>query len=118
MATCEFRGRQYKAYYSELLPFNTGPWKLTGLPGTILEALTLDGKYAFSAYKIIKNVNSGAITNPYGNIKVKFLTFIEHKRLLKKKIYEYQQKMQSEVKGDDDVSYSFEDGSIELLKGQ
>lgn len=115
LATCEFRGRQYKAYYSELLPFGTGPWKLNGLPGTILEAFTKDGRYEFLAYRIITNAMPETISNPYNIDKIKFLSFIEHKKLLRKKLFDGQQKLQSEVKGDDDITYSIQDNSIELL---
>lgn len=115
MATCEFRGRQYKAYYSEGLPFNTGPWKLTGLPGTILEASTNDGMYKFVAHKVSVNLRPEIIANPYNVDKIKFLPFIEHKKIFQKKISDYQRKVQSEEKGED-VTYSFEDNSIELIK--
>ncbi|MBK8087046.1 MAG: GLPGLI family protein [Chitinophagaceae bacterium] len=84
LATCEFRGREYKAYYCESLPFYSGPWKLTGLPGTILEAATKDGMYKYEAYKVSVNLKPEIINNPYSNDKIKFLTFIEHKKLFLK----------------------------------
>jgi GLPGLI family protein len=117
LATCEFRGRKYNAYFSELLPFNTGPWKLTGLPGTILEASTKDGRYKFEAYKISTNSRATIITNPYKSDRINFVTFNEHKILFLKKISELQSKAQSQEK-DEDVTYNFEDNSIELLKQQ
>ncbi|MDQ8051522.1 MAG: GLPGLI family protein [Pedobacter sp.] len=37
-ATAHFKGRNWIAWYAEDLPFQSGPWKLNGLPGLIIEA--------------------------------------------------------------------------------
>lgn len=46
-ATTEFRGRKYIAWFTPEIPISTGPWKLQGLPGLILEAYEVDKKVQF-----------------------------------------------------------------------
>ncbi|WP_246124809.1 GLPGLI family protein [Algibacter pacificus] len=65
-ATVNYRGRDYIAFFTTDVPYQTGPWKFTGLPGLILEVYSNDGH----ALKIvantleIKSVNA-KIENPY-----------------------------------------------------
>lgn len=42
-----FGGRVYEAWFTYDIPIPSGPYKLGGLPGLILEAQTLDGKVQF-----------------------------------------------------------------------
>jgi GLPGLI family protein len=37
-ATAHFKGRNWTAWYAQDMPFQSGPWKLNGLPGLIVEA--------------------------------------------------------------------------------
>ncbi|MCW5923695.1 MAG: GLPGLI family protein [Saprospiraceae bacterium] len=46
-ATGKFRGREYEAWYTLDIPIPSGPYKLGGLPGLILEATSADGKVKF-----------------------------------------------------------------------
>jgi GLPGLI family protein len=49
MAVTNFKGRTWKAWFTEDIPFSLGPWKLTGLPGLILKAEDADGQFSFMA---------------------------------------------------------------------
>lgn len=62
-ASCMFRGRAYKAYYSDEIPIADGPWKLGGLPGLIMEACDVGGEYMFTCVGINSHA-SGDITIP------------------------------------------------------
>ncbi|MEQ1744566.1 MAG: GLPGLI family protein [Saprospiraceae bacterium] len=46
-ATGSFRGRDYEAWYAPDIPVPSGPFKLGGLPGLILEAQTTDDRVRF-----------------------------------------------------------------------
>ncbi len=46
-AKAEVRGRTYEVWYAPKLKVPSGPWKLYGLPGLILEAASTDDKYRF-----------------------------------------------------------------------
>ncbi|MBO6171748.1 MAG: GLPGLI family protein [Bacteroidales bacterium] len=54
-ATGSFRGREYEAWYTEDIPAPVGPWKLSGLPGAILEARDTEGLCSFEAKSVQLN---------------------------------------------------------------
>lgn len=49
MATAHFKGRTWKAWFTEDIPLSYGPWKLCGLPGLVLKAVDATRQYAFEA---------------------------------------------------------------------
>ena len=49
LATCDFRGRTWYAWFSFDIPIHEGPWKLFGLPGLVLEAWDSKKHYAYQA---------------------------------------------------------------------
>ena len=49
LATTQFKGRKWLAWYTEDIPLSYGPWKLCGLPGLILRAYDSERQYVFEA---------------------------------------------------------------------
>ena len=48
-ATADFRGRRWTAWFATDIPVSDGPWKLSGLPGLILEAYDEGQQHVFTA---------------------------------------------------------------------
>ncbi|MEZ7953793.1 MAG: GLPGLI family protein [Bacteroidales bacterium] len=51
-AESSYFGRKWTAWFTTEIPVDSGPWKLTGLPGLILEASDEDGDFGFIAVSI------------------------------------------------------------------
>ena len=48
MATCDFRGREWTAWFTTDIPVSDGPWKFGGLPGLIMGAYDKENQYMFT----------------------------------------------------------------------
>ena len=86
-ATCNFRGRNYTAWYSPEMPTDLGPWKFQGLPGLILELYDSEHEVHFIVKKISIPFNSSIAINPINTIpfdKVKQIQKEKTDELIKK----------------------------------
>lgn len=60
-AVCDFRGRQYTAWFTDEIPVMNGPWKFHGLPGLIMEVEDAENHYKFEIVGI-KEVKNQPVT--------------------------------------------------------
>lgn len=59
-ATAHFKGRDYEAWYCPDIPFSSGPWKLTGLPGLIVQASDRKKEvvFKFDGFESVKSADA------------------------------------------------------------
>lgn len=65
-ATTHFKGRNYTAWFCADLPYRSGPWKLTGLPGLIVEAYDAkhDVEFKFDGIEQVTKTDKPAEETP------------------------------------------------------
>lgn len=68
-ATCDFRGRSWEAWYSNI-PNPNGPWKFHGLPGLIMKVVDSKGDHVFEAVALRQSDKDIR----YGQSKSTFIT--------------------------------------------
>lgn len=94
-ASLFFRGRTIEVYFTTEIPFSDGPWKLSGLPGMILE-FTIDnnaGMYDAIATKVEINASNNEIINPYHEKQT--ITYEEFVTIYRKKYADTKAKLSS-----------------------
>ncbi len=75
MATCNFRGRDYIAWFAPEVPVNAGPWKFRGLPGLIFKVADTQGHYVWELNGIQESNKPIEVTNSK-YVKTTFEKFI------------------------------------------
>lgn len=65
-ATTHFKGRDYIAWFCPDLPFHSGPWKLNGLPGVIVDAHDTKNEVVFK-FDGVEKVTAEATPAPVEN---------------------------------------------------
>lgn len=110
LATTNFRGRNYKAWFTQEIPISDGPWKFSGLPGMILEVVSEKGDYEFLFKGIEMPIQSTSEAIVFDNdgIYLEFEEFVEAEDL------EFQKaKKESEAKW---LSTGGEPGGFKMTK--
>ncbi|HEY4062704.1 MAG TPA: GLPGLI family protein [Puia sp.] len=75
-ATCHFKGRDYVAWFCPDLPVHSGPWKLNGLPGVIVDAHDTRNDVIFAFDGVERTVSSPAPDPATANTDEKKVDFI------------------------------------------
>ena len=69
LAEGDFRGREYRAWFTEAISTSVGPWKLQGLPGAILHVEESQGKMSMIAVDVMAG-RGGIYRTDYPYIRV------------------------------------------------
>ena len=93
-ATCNFRGRDYVAWFARDIPFKAAPWKFHGLPGVILEVYSTDGYCSWVAEGLEIRPFKKEVEQPfYGWDIVDLDKFIQILKVKKQSTIEYFKRM-------------------------
>lgn len=110
-ALTTFRGRNYEVWYCPELPFNYGPWKLSGLPGLILEAKDDRNQVVFNVKRIVTPYHIELPNILKGNTKT--ITVVEYSKIQKKEIDNFESRLKSQSDRDVKVQITYKVNDIE-----
>ncbi len=109
-AIATVRGREYEAWFTDEIPLTSGPWKLWGLPGLILEAKSTDGEVIFKINSISMKAKLNYV-DIRSELDLQRLNYSEYcKRFLSKKI-----QLMNYAKSHPDVELTIDVKSIESI---
>lgn len=95
-ATGDFGGRTYTVWFAPELPFQSGPFKLSGLPGLILEATDSKQEVQFLFKDINKETDANEVVKIVGSLPVK-ITAAEYEKAKKAYITNPESYMQGQL---------------------
>jgi len=90
-AFTEFRGREYKAYYTTKLDYTAAPWKFHGITGVVLKVHSTDDVVCYEASSVDVIDADGLINNPFSHKEsINYNAFCKrykayHKEVVKKR---------------------------------
>ncbi|MCG2614056.1 GLPGLI family protein [Terrimonas sp. NA20] len=113
-ATGEYAGRVYTAWFTPELSFSTGPWKLSGLPGLILEAEDDKQEVKFVFKSINKDTTEHTGTERRKLVKV---TDVAFRRAEDAYFQNPSASMQSQLSLDAPVRLAYRDHSGKMTMG-
>lgn len=115
-ATCTFRGRTYHAWFTMDVPMGVGPWKLTGLPGLIVEAYDEEKEYQYRLESInMPTTENSLIEAP--KLGKKHRSWDEFNLGRKKKMEEVEKQLLAQVNpdGNSETSIKLDIHTLELF---
>lgn len=79
LATADYHGRRWTAWFAPEIPVQDGPWQLCGLPGLIMKAQTDGGEYGFEITGLQKCSEpfKPTLINPDKLFKTKRISFLK-----------------------------------------
>ncbi len=105
-ATARIRGRNYTAWFAPSIPATTGPWKLHGLPGLILDAYDDTNYVHFQFGSIVLSSTSQAITplSPYGQKIMNETKFLFYRKEQIDRFHKFMNSQPGQEGGNDKVT--------------
>ena len=88
-AITSFRGRNYVAWFTEAIQTTFAPWKLSGLPGLIVEVSDSTNSIQFYLIKYENNIQFKGVKSPSGKKEVSLKQYAILKKKESKKIIEH-----------------------------
>lgn len=99
-ATCQFRGRQWTAWFAVDIPISDGPWKFGGLPGLIMEVHDKGGQQYFCIKGLQKDANTPIVFDTFERKRIK----IDRKTFLHSQ-YTYFRNQNSMIEAETGISF-------------
>jgi len=78
-AVCNWRGRDWEAWFASDIPINEGPWKFYGLPGLVMKLQDTESHYSFTIIGLQQVNEPIYMAIKKGSRKIDRLTFLKLK---------------------------------------